>query len=177
MAQARPLRHLERVANNLYALLPGGLCHACQSNGKTMRVLFCPVFKQKDGGLHMAAARVRGGTDSAPLGSRGGRPAGLTVLPSPPSPLRPQSPGDPSQGPCGCLPAGRASVQRQLPHQLHRTPNIPTVDAQILAFPGTRVFVCGVNEPARVGLICPFPFHSARLLPCPSSSGIWLSEL
>lgn len=32
LAQALPRCHLERVTDNLYSLLPKGLCHVCQSN-------------------------------------------------------------------------------------------------------------------------------------------------
>lgn len=84
----------------------------------------------------MAVAKW-GGTDSTPLGSQGrGREgacalgcrwetAGLTGLPLPPSPLRPQS---------QCAVA-------VTPAQLHRTPHIPTLDAQTSAFPGNPVYI------------------------------------
>lgn len=151
LAQALPRCHLERVTNNLYSLLPKGLCPVCQSNGKIIRVLFSPVFKQKDGGLHMAVAQVRGGTDSVPLGSRGeGAHAfgcrweisGPHGSPFASEPAAPTEPWRQAQEPCGCLPAGRASVWGQLPQpQLHHTPKHPTLDAQIAAFPGNPVYI------------------------------------
>lgn len=99
----------------------------------------------------MAVAQVRGGTDSAPLGSRGEgagafgcrwETSGSHGSPFASEPAAPTEPWQQAQEPCGCLPAGRASVRCQLPRpQLHRTPNTPTLDAQIAAFPGNPVYI------------------------------------